>query len=300
MGESLNPRIRDQVLQGKIVCPRNRQPLVFDESLRRLSTGNGAATYPVTEAGVPVLLDVSEDQLAEFASSRNMEAEYTPEAMESKRSLSGKLREMLFKDYRSPSCVAAFERVFGGENGGRLLLAVGGGPLRAHPGFTNLNIGPFPNVDVVGDAHQLPYADRAVDAIYCEAVLEHLFAPNRAVEEMWRVLKPGGRVFACTPFLQAYHGYPHHYQNYTLTGHQRLFTDRGFQVLEAGACVGPVYTWISLTQILLAEYAPLGRWLSRAWLLLSAPLRPLDKIIHARRNAYVMASTTYLVAERPA
>ena len=300
MGELLNPRIRDQVLQGKIVCPRSRRPLVFDESRRRLSTDDGAAAYPVTEAGVPVLLAVTAERMAEFESSRNMEAEYTSEAMESKRSLAGKLRELLFKDYRSPSCVAAFERVFGASAAGRLLLAVGGGPLRAHPDFTNLNIGPFPNVDVVGDAHQLPYADGAVDAIYCEAVLEHLFAPNRAVEEMWRVLKPGGRVFACTPFLQAYHGYPHHYQNYTLTGHQRLFTDRGFQVLEAGACVGPVYTWISLTQILLAEYAPLGRMFSRAWLLLSAPLRPLDKIIHARPNAHVMASTTYLVAKRPA
>jgi len=300
MAEPLNPRVRDQVLQGKIVCPRSGKPLALDEARRRLVTGDGAEAYPITEVGVPVLLAAPGEQMAEFESSRNMESEYTAEAMEDRRGMAGKLRAILFDDYRSPACNAAFARVFDGGNAGRLLLAVGGGPLRAHPDFTNLNIGPFPNVDVVGDAHRIPYAEGAVDAIYCEAVLEHLYAPIRAVEEMWRVLKPGGQVFACTPFLQAYHGYPHHYQNYTLTGHQRLFTDRGFRVLEAGACVGPVYTWVSLTQILLAEYAPLGRWLSRAWLLLSAPLRPLDRIIHDRANAHVMASTTYLVAEKPA
>lgn len=235
----------------------------------------------------------------EFASSANMAAEYTEESVAEQRGVLAGIRSFLFNDRRAEACRRAFQEVFPEPGPDAVYLSVGGGPGRPSPHFTNLNIGPFPNVDIVADAHRLPYVDGAVDAIYCEAVLEHLYAPGRAVDEMLRVLKPGGKVFACTPFLQAYHGYPHHYQNYTVTGHQRLFTDHGFRVLEAGACVGPMYTWISLTQILLAEYAPAGRWLARAWLLLSAPLRVLDGPILRRENAHVMASTTYLVAEKP-
>ena len=64
--------------------------------------------------------------------------------------------------------------------------------MREHPSLVNVNIGPFPNVDVVADAHHLPYADASVDAIFCEAVLEHLAQPHEAVKEMFRVLPARG------------------------------------------------------------------------------------------------------------
>jgi ubiquinone/menaquinone biosynthesis C-methylase UbiE len=47
---------------------------------------------------------------------------------------------------------------------------------------------------VRGDAHELPFADGAFDLVYCRYVLEHLAKPSRALREMRRVLKPGGRV----------------------------------------------------------------------------------------------------------
>jgi SAM-dependent methyltransferase len=36
-------------------------------------------------------------------------------------------------------------------------------------------------------------------------VIEHLEFPERAVAEMYRVLKPGGLALLNTPFLQAFH-----------------------------------------------------------------------------------------------
>ena len=51
-----------------------------------------------------------------------------------------------------------------------------------------------PNLHFVrGDAHALPFADGRFDLVYCRYVLEHLWSPQRALEEMRRVLKPGGR-----------------------------------------------------------------------------------------------------------
>src|SRR6266849_8631099 len=40
--------------------------------------------------------------------------------------------------------------------------------------------------------YQLPYADGSLDAAFACAVLQHLAAPLAALEEMRRVLKPGG------------------------------------------------------------------------------------------------------------
>ena len=109
-------------------------------------------------------------------------------------------------------------------------------------------------MDVVADAHCLPYADESVDAIHSEAVFEHLYNPVKAAKEIYRVLKPGKKAYICTPFLQAYHGYPHHYQNYTITGHKLLFESVGFRIVEAGTCVGPVHTILHLVAVFLNEY----------------------------------------------
>jgi SAM-dependent methyltransferase len=45
-----------------------------------------------------------------------------------------------------------------------------------------------------GHALALPVPDASVDVVWCERVLQHLTEPDRAVAEMVRVLRPGGRV----------------------------------------------------------------------------------------------------------
>ncbi|UXY25788.1 methyltransferase domain-containing protein [Streptomyces sp. HUAS TT20] len=45
-----------------------------------------------------------------------------------------------------------------------------------------------------GDALALPLPEASVDVVWCERVLQHLAEPDRAVAEMARVLRPGGRV----------------------------------------------------------------------------------------------------------
>ncbi len=45
-----------------------------------------------------------------------------------------------------------------------------------------------------GDAQKLPFGDGVFDASYSERVFQHLGSPKAALEEMLRVLHPGGRV----------------------------------------------------------------------------------------------------------
>jgi ubiquinone/menaquinone biosynthesis C-methylase UbiE len=51
----------------------------------------------------------------------------------------------------------------------------------------------------VGDAHELKFADASFAACWSERVLQHLSDPARAIAEMVRVIKPGGRMVLFEP-----------------------------------------------------------------------------------------------------
>jgi SAM-dependent methyltransferase len=98
-----------------------------------------------------------------------------------------------------------------------------------------------------------PIKDEAFDGIGCFAVLEHTRKPWIVVNELHRMLKPGGTVWIDWPFLQPVHGYPLHYFNATQEGLRSLFEDAGFktQSLETAAYQGLDYTFTWLLDELL-------------------------------------------------
>jgi SAM-dependent methyltransferase len=93
------------------------------------------------------------------------------------------------------------------------------------PNRVGFDIAPGPAVDVVGDAHALPFPDGTFDRILCTEVLEHLHTPHTAIAEMQRVLKPGGTLILTTPFVFPLHDAPHDYYRYTKYGLKHLFRD---------------------------------------------------------------------------
>lgn len=296
-----------QITTGALVCPQSGQALAADASKAHLVTPDGRYRYPLLDGTVPVLLADEEAMREYVGGGERMVREYTEVKAPTPRSLPLRiLRRLVYRgreprvgDYRTQASIDAADRITAGPPDEAVCLSVGGGPGRCGD-FTNVNIGPFPNVDVVADAHALPYADGSVHSIYCEAVIEHLYDPHRAVREMHRVLKPGGMVFAGTPFVYHYHGYPHHYQNFTLQGHENLFRRAGFHVVESGTCVGPVHALVMSVAVFLAQYCPsrFGRLVSRAWNFSSQYLYPLDRRINTLPNSHMLASTTYVLARK--
>jgi ubiquinone/menaquinone biosynthesis C-methylase UbiE len=49
------------------------------------------------------------------------------------------------------------------------------------------------------DAHHLPFADETFDCVVLTEVLEHVYSPYRALEEVHRVLKPNGTMILSVP-----------------------------------------------------------------------------------------------------
>jgi SAM-dependent methyltransferase len=88
--------------------------------------------------------------------------------------------------------------------------------LFEHVDYRSFDNDPTTGADVVGDIHAIPLPDSSVDAIICSSVLEHVYDPLRAMEEMRRILKPGGRILLFVPSIYPYHtgknGYPDYWR----------------------------------------------------------------------------------------
>ncbi len=107
-----------------------------------------------------------------------------------------------------------------------LVLDCGAGRRGVYfPNVVNFEVVDYDTTDVIGVGEELPFRDSSFDAVISIAVLEHVRNPFRCADEIVRVLKPGGRLICCAPFLQPYHGYPHHYFNMSWQGLRALFED---------------------------------------------------------------------------
>jgi SAM-dependent methyltransferase len=93
-----------------------------------------------------------------------------------------------------------------------------------------------PHTTLIADGHRLPFADHSMDAVWIQAVLEHVLDPQQVVAEIHRVLRPDGLVFADTPFMQQVHEGAYDFTRFTLSGHRWLF--RHFALIDAGTSGG--------------------------------------------------------------
>jgi SAM-dependent methyltransferase len=60
-----------------------------------------------------------------------------------------------------------------------------------------------------------PVPDAAYDTVLCSEVLEHVSDPWSGLQEIRRVLRPGGVLLLTVPFLARLHEEPHDYFRYT-------------------------------------------------------------------------------------
>ncbi|MCP1373433.1 class I SAM-dependent methyltransferase [Dyella lutea] len=86
--------------------------------------------------------------------------------------------------------------------------------------------------DIFADACSLPLADQCVDGVVCLEVIEHVPDPARAITEIARVLKPGGRAWVSMPFLYPLHNEPFDFQRYTEFGLRRDVSRASLEVVS--------------------------------------------------------------------
>jgi SAM-dependent methyltransferase len=128
-------------------------------------------------------------------------------------------------------------------------------------GFEAITPADYPSVNLL----ELPYGDGSYDAVCADQVLEHVEGdPFRAIDETFRVLKPGGLAVHTTCFLLDRHGHPQDFWRYTPNG-LRLLASRHGEVLDADGWGHPLILPLSA---LGAKYVPVphARWHPLHWL----------------------------------
>lgn len=93
---------------------------------------------------------------------------------------------------------------------------------------------------VVADVTQIPFRDAAFDSALCTEVLEHLPEPGRCLDEIHRVVKPGGSVLVTAPMTVHTHSEPYDFYRYTEYGLRYLLEKHGFEVVTVRRLGGVV------------------------------------------------------------
>jgi SAM-dependent methyltransferase len=119
-------------------------------------------------------------------------------------------------------------------------------------------------IDLISDITAIPEPDGAFDAILCSEVLDHVPDPTKALDELTRLLKSGGKLILTAPFSSIVHQAPYHYcTGFSRYWYEHHLPQRGFRIEE----LTPNGTWFSCCQQELMRLIELGHSdiYSRLW-----------------------------------
>src|SRR6476660_4442754 len=194
-----------------------------------------------------------------------------------------------------------------GSVGRTLDIGAQNGPYANHfPHRIALDIKRGIGVQIIGDAQALGIGNETFDVVLCTEVLEHLPEPQRAIDEIFRVLVPGGQLLLTTRFLFPIHDAPHDYFRFTKYGLRHLL--RRFEILELQEETDAVGTLAVLLQRLGMQAETLHRQPFRSiWLLSAQVVRPFSFLITAeygdsrrlQRERGIMTSGYHVACRKP-
>jgi uncharacterized protein YbaR (Trm112 family) len=240
MGDFL--RLDEDTLQ-MLRCPacKSRLSLADNKFMQCLDRACHQA-FPIID-GIPILINES----ASVFSIQDLVKLKHPPQLNGRLKRTGKiLIPSITRNIKAKKNYLKFADLLTEKNPAPRILVVGGGiigngldtilcdtPLQ----FIETDVSLGPRTSLVCDAHDIPFHDETFDGVIAQAVLEHVVDPYRCVDEIHRVLKSGGIIYAETPFMQQVHAGRYDFTRFTHLGHRRLF--RKFEEIEGGATCGP-------------------------------------------------------------
>lgn len=118
----------------------------------------------------------------------------------------------------------------------------------------------YGKIDYVSDITSIPVPDASFDVVLCTEVLEHVPKPIEAIQELSRVLAPGGTLLLTAPLASGIHQQPYHfYGGYSPSFYKKFLPEQGLEIEEIkpiGGLMKHVAQELSRVGRILEERAP--------------------------------------------
>ncbi len=222
-----------------ISCPKDGSELTLNDST--LETKK--KSYPIIN-GIPVLINENKSLFNIEHFQNQAETTFNKKRLSLKKTAKT-LLPSISKNFVAKKNYKFLKHILIKNNDNPKVLVIGGGIEGS--GFEQLiderifivetDVSFGPKTKVIADAHCLPFKDKTFDGVIVQAVLEHVLDPKICVNEIARVIKDNGYVYAETPFMQQVHMAPYDFTRFTYLGHRRLFSH--FSVVKSGSAIGP-------------------------------------------------------------
>ncbi len=145
----------------------------------------------------------------------------------------------------------------------------------------------------------LPFKDNSLDFVICSAVLEHVKEPQKIIDEIYRVLRNGGRMYVDIPLIYPFHAAPSDYCRMTIIGLEAMCEK--FEKIESGMCLGPNS---ALAQFLVTYIQALFRnkkikkIAKNITKILVAPLKYFDSLLAKNTELISVAGAVYFYGKK--
>lgn len=135
--------------------------------------------------------------------------------------------------------------------------------------------------DLQGAAQKIPFLGEYFDSVLCTEVIEHLPAPQEAIQEIKRVLRKGGYLYLTVPQEWCLHYEPNDYWRFTKYGIRYLLEKNGFKMIAIER-IGGIFSLLG------------QRMVDVSWQFIVECLRPICGLNCAERIASVLVLLTSL------
>ena len=98
--------------------------------------------------------------------------------------------------------------------------------------FSSSDYHPGHQLDLTWDGKTIPLDAQSIDTVFMTEVLEHVHKPSEMLQELRRVLKPGGILFLTVPFTWPMHELPYDYHRFTPIALRAYLEEASFDVKD--------------------------------------------------------------------
>ena len=182
-------------------------------------------------------------------------------------------------------------------------LNIGSGKTKIDVRVKNMEISSGVGIDYIGSVEDIPASGEKFDVIISQEVLEHVKNPWKAMSEIHRVLKKGGKAYIQLPFTIGFHPCPNDYWRFSKEGIEELVLSSDMKIIESGITVGSATGFyriaVEFFAILFSIPLPMiYRAVKAFFSIVLFPIKLLDPLFNLSKERDRISGGFYVICEK--